>query len=464
MVFENDIFEMISIPKRVITELIGEDTSLRVYVYGLMHKEADVKTIAGELEVDEGSILKAIENLKEKGFVSNSGGGLIRYILPEPETVKDDSSYPDRDYNIMIQRIFSGRELYKSDYDIFYRLSDTYGFEKKIVLLLLEYGIKLYGIRITPKQIMSIASSWKKEEINTIEQAKKKIDSVTKHYSEIKEVLSMLNIKRAPTEPEIELYEKWTDEWAFSFQAIKEAVKLTTYSRDPSLKYLDGILGNLKSVNAMSSKEIREYATNRNAMDEKIKEILRILPYSRLSVTESQRQKYAALIEQGFSDEMIILAARKVSEKRNPHFEDIQSVLTEWTRKGILNTSDVEEQENSQKIISAKAQELNRKLGIFRAVTQTDMDQYIKFKDTFGLEDEVIDYAASIAKNYAYPSRTLNTILSRWHEKGIKTVAEAEKTNTMNRKRSISDIDERNNNYSEIKKQLPDPLKEFEEE
>ena len=171
MVFENDIFEMISIPKRVITELIGEDTSLRVYVYGLMHKEADVKTIAGELEVDEGSILKAIENLKEKGFVSNSGGGLIRYILPEPETVKDESSYPDRDYNIMIQRIFSGRELYKSDYDIFYRLSDTYGFEKKIVLLLLEYGIKLYGIRITPKQIMSIASSWKKEEINTIEQA-----------------------------------------------------------------------------------------------------------------------------------------------------------------------------------------------------------------------------------------------------------------------------------------------------
>ena len=56
------------------------------------------------------------------------------------------------------------------------------------------------------------------------------------------EVLRMLGQKGYPTEPQKELYLKWTAQWKFSHEMVMQAVEETNSARNPSFKYMDAVL------------------------------------------------------------------------------------------------------------------------------------------------------------------------------------------------------------------------------
>lgn len=56
------------------------------------------------------------------------------------------------------------------------------------------------------------------------------------------EVLRKLGQQGYPTEPQKELYFKWTARWKFSHEMVMEAVEETTSARNPSFKYMDAVL------------------------------------------------------------------------------------------------------------------------------------------------------------------------------------------------------------------------------
>ena len=60
-------------------------------------------------------------------------------------------------------------------------------------------------------------------------------------------VLGKLGKTRAPTQAEINLYRKWTEEWHLDDAKISQAIQLSTAAPDPSMKYIDGILRNRRA-------------------------------------------------------------------------------------------------------------------------------------------------------------------------------------------------------------------------
>lgn len=56
------------------------------------------------------------------------------------------------------------------------------------------------------------------------------------------EVLRRLGQKNNPTEPQKEMYLKWTAEWKFSHEMVLMAVETTTSARNPSFAYIDAVL------------------------------------------------------------------------------------------------------------------------------------------------------------------------------------------------------------------------------
>lgn len=56
------------------------------------------------------------------------------------------------------------------------------------------------------------------------------------------EVLRKLGQQGYPTEPQKEMYFKWTAQWKFSHAMVMEAVEETTSARNPSFKYMDAVL------------------------------------------------------------------------------------------------------------------------------------------------------------------------------------------------------------------------------
>lgn len=466
MTFDLNNLDMVIVPKGALRILLHRDPLIiKVYLYGLLNSSASQQEISGALGIDEGKILSAFESLQQDGLIEidiKEKRIIYKNISAQKEEL-DHNIYTDQVFNSTLEQFFGDRVLNRSDYETFYRLIDTYDMEKEVVLTLAEYCIKLYGNRVSSGQIMKTAALWKDEGIDTREKANRRLASYSKYYAEIKELLTMLSIKRAPTEQEMSLYEKWVETWGFSFSGIKKAMDATTGARNPSLKYLDGILKNLYQNGKLSAKDIEDYFTLNEKLDDNIKEVLRELSYSSLAVSSVQREKYLSFLEQGFTQKEILLACRQGKGRNRIDLEYVGTVLGGWKMLGLTREKDILdylEQENRK---TDTVKEIYRIVGKTGTVSKTDVNLYNRFRDELDYYDDVILYAAECAKGYATPLRSMNTILTRWKHAGVRNLADAKRYSQKNTRtgKNISDIME--HDYSSEQRKMSDPRQRFKE-
>ena len=75
-----------------------------------------------------------------------------------------------------------------------------------------------------------------------------------------------------------------------------------------------------------------------------------------------------------------------------------------------------------------KIQNILDSLGIKRVVNYIDRENYKIWTIDWKLNEELIEFATTLAKGKESPLKYLSRILADWHEKGIKTAQEAKNT------------------------------------
>lgn len=469
MKFNSKNLEMIAVPKMVLSSLLQADPDyLKVYLMGLLNPEMDQVRICNNLSISEGKFLSAIEYLNSKGYIEFANGGSEEIIYKAPDVSADysyiNTLYMDEDFNVVLQSLFGDRNLSRDDYGVFYRLADTYSMEKKLILLLAEYCIQVYGVNVSSKQIMHIASNWKDSGINDIDSAQQRINSYTKYFNEIRYIMSVFNIRRMPTEVEITVYEKWKEQWGFSFEAIKEALNVTTNASNPTFKYLDGILKNYYQKNLITYEDIHEYQVISEYLDDRIKEILRVLSYSKMTVNDNYRNLYRGLLDAGFTGDGILLVAKFIATKKNSSFEQLYETLIEWSQKNVVSTGQIEQYIENENRIAKNASAMLSSAGIIRVPTKNDMQSYVKFSTEYNFSNDVINYAASLSAGKSRPVNYMNSILEKWSKQGIRNLQDARNTTkdySTYKKGRISDINEREYEKGKIEEDLNDPTLDF---
>ena len=82
------------------------------------------------------------------------------------------------------------------------------------------------------------------------------------------EVLRRLGKYNNPSEPQKEMYLKWTAIWKFTHEMILLAVEDTTGASNPSFNYLDGILSNWKERGITTPEALKEDKQRQQSMKE----------------------------------------------------------------------------------------------------------------------------------------------------------------------------------------------------
>lgn len=295
MEFSKDLLDFVSVPRFALEALLQKsEASIRVYLYGLVRGSVEMEQLASELGLSRAQALEALEQLEAAGLLRvESGGGRVQYLLSPAIPAAEADPYPDREFNETLQALFSDRPLSFSDYKAFYEILEVYGLSRPIILMLAEYCINTNqkGNRVAMSYIRQVAKAWAKEGIDTIEHAQMHMAALAETAGGAREVLRLLKINRLPTESEQELYEKWEREWGFSFAAIKAATAATTSARYPSMKYLDGILKNLRQEGVQTASDVRSYFADHEAEDEQIKALLRAVSAPSLAVAPAHRDR-----------------------------------------------------------------------------------------------------------------------------------------------------------------------------
>lgn len=88
------------------------------------------------------------------------------------------------------------------------------------------------------------------------------LDGLNTTVYKTSEVLRALGKRNNPSEPQKELYLKWTVQWKFTHEMVLRAVKETVSADNPSFKYIDAILKDWQEKGIMSPEQLEKEKSN----------------------------------------------------------------------------------------------------------------------------------------------------------------------------------------------------------
>jgi DnaD/phage-associated family protein len=401
---------------------------VKVYLYGLYFlncgSHADISEFCCQLDMSYNEVVEAFEYWQQRGLVKIINGKECRFEYQKPMPSDSSILYTEQEYNITLQKLFGMRVLGATDYQRVYDYTDQFGLSKDVVLMLLEYCIKIKGPSISFSYIDKVAKTWADSGVSSVAAASAVIAKYEAGISDAAKALGYLGIHRSPTPDEMQLMHKWTKEWGFTLDAIKTACVKTTGSRSPSMKYLDTILKSLHEKGLTTSRTIHTEGRENQQLSDKVKEVLRTIGFSDLTVSPEHIAYYNKWANV-FPHDTLLLAAKQMVKYSTKSMEYFDKILENWQSSNLLSMEDIASSMENNAALQAKIQALFKLAGIKKRATEADRKKYLQWTKEWGFTEDVLRLACETSSVSENPYRYLDKLLSIWHEKNIKTAAQA---------------------------------------
>ena len=348
---------------------------LQVYLYGLMqcYYPAVDGTIADALGITEQEVTDAFCFWQVKGLVRILGDNplSVEYLaLPDEGTPVQPGKYTGLVSSLntlTAPRQFGARELAHV-----YDWIEVFGLDEGAVLELVSYCMDKKSRRVGINYMTSVAQAWAENGIRSFEDARREIESYDLKKNGASKILLQWNKKRRPTKAEMELYEKWTQEWGFSEDAIMAVLPRLTASGTPNFVYLDEQLESLREKELTDSEGIRDDDA-RAAQEKAFARILFDRAGKAEVATKTQLAQIRMFLEDmGIPRELMLYAAERSRGASEP-FGMIKHLLSDWNGKGIRTVEAAMKAEQESQ--TGKKTRGARKDYAQREIKESDFDQ-----------------------------------------------------------------------------------------
>lgn len=425
-------FGVTAVENLFITEYLpaADGDKLKVYLYGLYQSQFagenfGVPELAAVLSMEESAVLGALRYWERRRLVERVQDNPPQYVfhhLGQRLITGQDQISGDEQYIMFSEAVNTQlggrRKLRESDISMAYEWVEELGLRQEVVLMLLNHFADTRGAHFSFKSAQTTAVMMKEEGINTPDEAEQYFNHSKKTHQGARAVLAQFNLRRLPTEPELALYRRWTEQWGFDEKSVLEAVKETVSANNPSFSYLNGILERLKnkapgkgkiSVAAQLQEESRDAAEIRQVLMELGRP--QISPFTLLPAYLSLRER--------FPFEMILLAAKSV-QARNGMFEDIEPRLISWREQGLESDRDVLAHLRALKQYEPLMRRVFENAGQEGRPGESDLMR-LKSWESMGSSRELILEAASQARSAKQKLPYIEKVLASWQKDGIRT-------------------------------------------
>ena len=408
---------------------------VKVYLYGLMHcyhprEDMTPESMSRDLDIPVEDIKAAFRYWERHGAVRRISDHppAWQYISFRGGSSGDDV---DPDYAAFcreLEKAFEGKHEFRGSEmaEIYEWKEGSMKLPTEVILMILSHLMRGRAKNFKMKDAERLAMMLADENARTEGDAASVLARDEAVTNGMRAILRKLGKRFAPSEPNVDLYLKWTREWGFTQEAIEEACGQMQTS-DPSLSMLDAILqktyesrrGNGRGE--LKKEDVREAA----ARHEDVKKVMKELGRTG-SITPYQESIYNRML-QLYPQEIILLGARECGRmKRDP--EMLLQLLESWKKRGFTSPEQVEQYIRTFREKEAFLKTVRSRWNIRETETGGQhMDMLNRWEETLGMSREMIlktaDYAAEARRPMAY----LDALMTRYAEKGIRTPEEAER-------------------------------------
>lgn len=339
-------FGVTAVENLFITEYLphADGDKVRVYLLGLYRsmtgsQDYGIPELAQELGLDLGQVEAALRYWERRRLVERVGDKPPSYVfhhIGHRFLTGQDGFIADKPFVEFSEAVYTQfgdrRKLRPNDIAEAFEWVADFALPQEVILMLLNHFADTRGVNFSFKRARETAALMRDEGISTPEDAEIFFSHSKRSHDGTRAVLRQLGIRRLPSEPELQLYRKWTMDWHFDEDAILAACQQTTAANHPSFAYLDSILERLsRQGGKKSSARVEAQLQAEEATLSQVKEVLDILGI-RVSAP-AVAPAYQAL-NQSFAHPLILLAARSVQVGRGL-FEDLEPKLMAWQTLGL---------------------------------------------------------------------------------------------------------------------------------
>ena len=410
---------------------------VKVYLYGLylsQHPRPDMTLadLAHELGLTENDVEAALRYWERRHLVQRLTDSPPEYLfrgaaqlaLSGDKGMEADPAFVS--FTEDVYALFDERRKVKAgEIALAWEWVQDMGLPQEIVMMLLTHMIAASGVNFSFKKAQEEAARMGAEHIQTPEDA----EAYFAHSRSVKEgaraVLRVLGQRRSPSQKELDLYRKWTDEWKYAPEAVLAACDETVKGA-PTFAYLDGILNGIreraarKSEAPRSEKEISGRFQQEQREQEAVRAFAQALGFR--TVTGMLRRAYERLCE-AYAPAVVQLVAVE-TYRVGGDLERVEYTLERLRAQGIADEAGARQYFDEVHRLNQALQPLFEKSGHRGAPTVGDRTLYKKWIG-WGFSQEMLLLAAEQAQGAARSMPYMDKILESWHSAGVTTPEQA---------------------------------------
>ncbi len=346
------MFDMTPVQNQFILEYLpgAKGDYVKIYLYGLLccyhpRKEMDISSMSRELGLTEDVIHAAFRYWERRGIVRRISDNppAWQYINITQVSMGGDPG-PDKDYVRFSRDLESSmediRDLHGNEIAACYEWKEDMGLTTETIILLLRYMARTRGKSFRIRDAEKMAVMLADEKATTAEDAELVLGRDEAMTAGLRRVLRKLGMRFNPSDANLKLYRKWTEEWHFSQDAIEDACDRTGTSA-PSLALVDATLeqawrGSSGHAKRLIRAELDAAEERRNGLKAVLKELGQWG-----AATPAQQKAYERMAGM-YSGEIILLAARECAAKQK-QFDSVMKLLESWQERGFTTDEEIRE-------------------------------------------------------------------------------------------------------------------------
>lgn len=406
------------------------DMCVKVYMYGLFlcgHSagpDNELNGMARELELTESDVISAFTYWQELGLVTvlNISPVEVRYLpVKRALTAKKYSGEKYAEFNRQIEQILE-RAIMPNEFHEYYYAIESQHFEPQAFLMIAKYCADLKGSGIGYKYILTVARSWASAGITTCARVEEKILEYDKVTEAMTEVFKAMGSKKRPDVDDRAMYLKWSKSLEFSHETI---IYVAAQTKKAGALKLDAKLNRYYEAKIMTVREIEEFEAGKDRLYSLARRINKIIGVHYEQVDFIIEKYIAVWLNQGFEDTALEMIAEACFKSGVRTLEGLNNKVADFYKQGLLSADNINGYMGRLSLVDDRIRAVHAELKISGNVTTRDRDSYRTWTYTWGFDDEVIKYSASLAAGAAYPFAYMNKILGDWHSRKITTLEQA---------------------------------------
>ena len=434
---EARLFGVTAVENRFLLDYLpaAKGDQVKVYLWGLFActwkgPDYTLEEMAADLDMPRTDIEAALRYWERRALVSRISDDppVYRFYSPTQRQMAHPAELPvDMEYISFSECVYAAfgdrRKVKPAEIAQAWEWVQDVGLSQEAVLMLLQHCMALRGVQFSFKAAEKLAVAMKEAGVTGPEDAESYLLHSQAVHDGAKKVLSRMCKRRAPTEDELALYEKWTGQWGFELQAVLDACRETTAAGEPSFKYLDGILKRQREeTDTRTGEGMAQKLDQEREEREKAQEVFTHLGVKRW--VPAAVKTYRSMLETQ-PHEVLLLAADECFRRNKNKLDDLTALLEAWKNRGLTTAEAVREYLAKYRVANQALGELFEACGHSGRPTETDRKLYEKWK-SWGYEGDLLACAAELARN-AEGSKIayLDKVLETWHDAGITSVEQA---------------------------------------